>query len=168
MVEIVFYIFCTLTIASALLILFTRNVMYAALGLFVTLLGVAALFVFAGADFLAVSQLLIYVGGVLILLIFGVMLTHKKGTTDGQTKNVILTNHSNVFWGAAAALGLFGLLFWIIQNANIPDSTTHQRINTTKNIGMSLMTSHILPFEIAGILLLVALVGAGYLAAQKN
>ncbi len=143
--------------------------MYAALGLFMALLGVAALFVFAGADFLAVAQLLIYVGGVLVLLIFGVMLTHKKDTADSQTKNSILTNHSNVFWGSVTALGVFGLLFWIIQNANITvPEITHQRINTTKNIGMSLMTSHILPFEIAGILLLVALVGAGYLAAQKN
>lgn len=164
----VFYTFCTLIIASALLILFTRNVMYAALGLFVTLLGVAALFVFAGADFLAVSQLLIYVGGVLVLIIFGVMLTHKKETTDSQTKNIISTNHSNVFWGAATALGVFGLMCWIIQNAQIYSQSTHQRINTTKNIGISLMTSHILPFEIAGILLLVVLVGAGYLAAQNK
>jgi NADH-quinone oxidoreductase subunit J len=167
MTEIVFYIFCILTLASALLILLTRNVMYAALGLFATLLGVAALFVFVGADFLAVSQLLIYVGGVLVLLIFGVMLTHKKETTGSQAKNVILTNHSNVFLGSATALGVFGLLFWVIQNAHIPNLPTHQRINTTKSIGMSLMTSHLLPFEIAGILLLVALVGAGYLAGQK-
>jgi NADH-quinone oxidoreductase subunit J len=168
MTHLIFYTFCTLTLASALLILFTRNVMYAALGLFVTLLGVAGLFIFAGADFLAVSQLLIYVGGVLILLIFGVMLTYKKEVADSQTKNIILTNHTNVFWGGATALGLFSLLFWIIKNANIPSPSTHQRINTTNKIGISLMTSHILPFEIAGILLLVALVGAGYLAAQKK
>jgi NADH-quinone oxidoreductase subunit J len=168
MTEIVFYSFCTLAVASALLILVTQNVMYAALGLFVTLLGVVALFVFAGADFLAVSQLLIYVGGVLVLLIFGVMLTHKKETTDSQTKNTILTKHSNVFWGGATALGLFGLLFWIIQNAHFLSPPTHQRINTTSQIGMSLMTSHILPFEIAGILLLLALVGAGYLATHKK
>ena len=72
-----FYGFSALAIGAALTILFTRNVMYAALCLFIALLGVAALYVLAGADFLAITQLLIYVGGVLVLLIFGVMLTHR-------------------------------------------------------------------------------------------
>jgi NADH-quinone oxidoreductase subunit J len=112
MAEIAFYGFSALAIGAALTILFTRNVMYAALCLFIALLGVAALYVLAGADFLAITQLLIYVGGVLVLLIFGVMLTHRAERESSQKANIVLTTHLNRFWGALIALSIFGLLFW--------------------------------------------------------
>ncbi len=174
MAEIAFYGFSALAIGAALTILFTRNVMYAALCLFLALLGVAALYVLAGADFLAITQLLIYVGGVLVLLIFGVMLTHRPDREGSQKANQVITMHQNRFWGTAIALSIFGSLFWlifrtnflIIQSPVLSHTPLHR--STLRQFGIHLMTSHVWAFEVAGIMLLVALVGATYLATQKN
>jgi NADH-quinone oxidoreductase subunit J len=174
MAEIAFYGFSALSIGAALTILFTRNVMYAALCLFLTLLGVAALFVLAGADFLAITQILIYVGGVLVLLIFGIMLTYRSDRESNQKKNLVLTSHLNQFWGGLVALGIFGVLLWVILNANfmithspqLAEVTTQR--STLRTIGVHLMTTHVWAFEVAGLLLLMALVGAAYIAAQRE
>ena len=175
MEEIAFYGFSALAVGAALTILFTRNVMYAALSLFITLLGVAALFVLAGADFLAVAQLLIYVGGVLILLLFGVMLTHRADRTDSQQANIVLTTHVNHFWGTVVALAIFGGLFWLIVHANFlilhgPDDVIDPAVRSTtlRQFGIHLMTTHVWAFEVIGILLLMALIGATYLAVKRE
>jgi NADH-quinone oxidoreductase subunit J len=75
--KIVFFGFVTLIGISALALLGTRKVLYAAISLLLILLGISALYVFAGADFLAVTQIIIYVGGILVLLLFGIMLTNR-------------------------------------------------------------------------------------------
>lgn len=174
MAEIAFYGFSALSVGAALTILFTRNVMYAALCLFLALLGVAALFVLAGADFLAIAQLLIYVGGVLVLIIFGIMLTYRRDRESNQTKNYVRTGHLNQFWGALVALGMFGLLFWIILNADFMITRSPQLAEVTsprstlRLIGVNLMTTHVWAFEVVGILLLAALIGAAYVATQRE
>jgi NADH-quinone oxidoreductase subunit J len=174
MAEIAFYGFSALSIGAALTILFTRNVMYAALCLFLALLGVAALYVLAGADFLAITQLLIYVGGVLVLIIFGIMLTYRPDRESSQEKNYVLTGHLNQFWGAVVALGIFGMFFWIILNANFMITQSPQlaeftpQRSTLRIIGVSLMTTHVWAFEVVGILLLAALIGAAYVATQRE
>src|SRR3974377_1318354 len=75
--QVVFYLFAAMTVSSAAIVVFARSLIYSAFGLLFTFLGVAALYVYLGADFLAASQMVIYVGGILVLLLFGVMLTHK-------------------------------------------------------------------------------------------
>ncbi len=162
-----FHVFAALALLSALVILFTRNLMYAALSLFITLLSVAALFVLANADFLAVTQLLIYVGGILILLIFGVMLSSKDRDDNSQTQNKINTPHQNQLMGGVIGLSVFGLLYWLIHLLNLPAPLSAPR-STVTQFGMAFMTSHSLIFEVAGILLLMALVGATYLATEKK
>jgi NADH-quinone oxidoreductase subunit J len=175
MEEIAFYGFSALAVGAALTILFTKNVMYAALCLFITLLGVAALFVLAGADFLAVSQLLIYVGGVLILLIFGVMLSHRVERTDSQQSNAVITQNVNRFWGTVVALAVFGGLLWLIVHANFlilhgPEVNYDPAIRSTtlRQFGLHLMTTHVWAFEVVGVLLLMALIGAAYLAVSRD
>ena len=73
----IFYSFAGLTLLSALFILFTRNILYAAFALMLTFLGVAGIFIFLGAEFVAITQVLVYVGGIVILIVFGVMLTNR-------------------------------------------------------------------------------------------
>ena len=75
--QIVFYFFAAMTVLSAAVVVFARNLIHSAFALLFTFFGVAALYVFLGADFLAATQMVIYVGGILVLLLFGVMLTHK-------------------------------------------------------------------------------------------
>ncbi len=169
-IQILFYVFGALSIAGALCILFTKNILYAAFSLFVTFLGVAALYVLAGADFLAIVQIIIYVGGVLVLLIFGIMLTSK--TTDRYLSSPM----HNQFIGLLAGAGLLAIFILIILQADfssmqwIKEAQAQQQTissSTVPNIGISLMTDFVLPFELAGILLMVALLGAAYIAGRK-
>ena len=168
-----FFLFALMSVGAAFFILLTKNLMYMALGLFVCLLGMAGLYVLAGADFLAVTQIMVYVGGVLVLIIFGVMLTNKGQTTDNQLKNYILTSNLNQFWGVVVSLSIFGILFVTILTANfgvfnkVTNLENPANVSTLQSTGMSLLTTHLLPFEIAGILLMVALMGATFIATSK-
>lgn len=172
----VFFLFIALTLGGAATVLLTRNVLYAAYSLLLALIGVAGLFVFASADFLAVSQLVIYVGGVLVLVLFGVMLTNKpvrSTSTDtdapSERSNAILTEIRQPWLALALAGGLFWGLCRLLANAHFvlferPLPAANTSIDT---IGRQLMTEYLLPFEIISILLLVALVGAGFLAKKR-
>ena len=172
MIQLAFYAFSALTLIGALAVLLTRNVLHAAFFLLLTLLGVAGLFVLASADFLAIAQIMIYVGGVLVLVIFGVMLTHKPeptGDTNSQRPNRIVSlNRASLAWVVALAVAgsLFVALYSLLarMNFSILDRPVGWK-STVNTIGKQLMTEYVVLFEIAGILLLAALVGATYLAA---
>ncbi len=174
MIQIAFYLFSALTLAGAVAVLLTRNVLYAAFFLLLTLLGVAGLFVLASADFLAVAQIMIYVGGVLVLVIFGVMLTHKPEQAihpSSQTPNRIASlNRTGGRWTWLVALliagGLFVAFYTLLARSqfallNRPAGWA----STVQTVGRQLMTEYVVPFEIVGILLLAALVGATFLAS---
>ncbi len=163
-------IFSALTLGSAVAILLTRNVLYAAFFLLLTLLGVAGLFVLAGSDFLAVAQIMIYVGGVLVLVIFGVMLTHRQqAVANSQQPNSILTQHRSGIIALLVAGGLFASLYSLLLRANFTllDRPVSTATTTLDTVGKQLMTEFVLPFELISILLLAALVGAAYLASVK-
>ena len=175
MIQLAFYVFAALTLVGALSVLLTRNVLYAAFFLLLTLLGAAGLFVLASADFLAVAQIMIYVGGVLVLVIFGVMLTHKperRADATSQTpKRVASLNRAGSLLTRLVPLlvagGLFVSLYTLLARANFSLLTRPVGWESTvRTVGKQLMTEYVIPFEIAGILLLAALVGATYLAAS--
>lgn len=157
-----FYLFALLTVISAFFVVFARNIMRAVFALMFTLFGIAGLFLFLHADFLAATQVLIYVGGVLVLLLFGIMLTQRMVEADIRTGRIqfIPTMFAMVI--------VFGFLMYLIFNtpwkiqgpANFQDSTS--------GIGTLLMTEWLLPFEIASILLLTALVGAVSIARARR
>jgi NADH:ubiquinone oxidoreductase subunit 6 (subunit J) len=104
MFDLIFYIFAATTIGGAVVTAFSKNIVYAAFSLLFTFFGIAGLYVMANADFLAVTQLMVYVGGILILLIFGVMLTNRVATA-----NITLNSGSRAAAGALS-LGLFVIL----------------------------------------------------------
>lgn len=172
-----FFAFALLTVGSALAILLTRQLLHAAFALLLTFLGVAALYVLAGADFLAVTQVMIYVGGVLVLLIFGVMLTQQSTIAGGGSPGKRTDLRSSPWLGLLVAMSLFGVLLTIILQVNwsllrhlnpatSPVSSTST--STIPTIGVQLMTEFVLPFEVVAILLMVALIGAAYIASRKN
>src|SRR5579872_1515562 len=105
MFDIIFWIFALITLAGAFITALANNIVYAAFALLFTFFGVAGLFIMANADFLAVTQLLVYVGGILILLIFGVMLTSRIGTVD------IRVSGGSKWVAGVLALGLLSILF---------------------------------------------------------
>ena len=124
----------------------------------ITLLGVAVMFLFAGAEFVAVSQIMIYTGGILILIIFGLMLTSKIGSNQSNKHN------SNFKLTAVTVLGLFGYFgFKLLTKKEIV--TKHfEDANQIKGIGMALLTQHIFTFEAITVLLTIALIGAAVIS----
>jgi NADH-quinone oxidoreductase subunit J len=172
-----FFAFALLTVGSALAILLTRQLLHAAFALLLTFLGVAALYVLAGADFLAVTQVMIYVGGVLVLLIFGVMLTQQSTIAGAGFRSKRTDLRTNPWLGLLVAGSLFGVLLTVVLRVNwslfshlnppaAPGTGSHS--SSIPTIGMQLMTEFALPFEVAAILLMVALIGAAYVASRKN
>jgi NADH:ubiquinone oxidoreductase subunit 6 (subunit J) len=167
MEHIVFYALCGLVAVSASFILLTKNVMYAAFALLLTFTGIAGLYVFAIADVVAVTQLMVYVGGVLILLIFGVMFTSKL---RGEK---ILTSHQNKLVGSVLGISLFILLAFLIIQVNFEKLTWITHANASKeqssldSVGLQLMTQQVFALEMAGVLLLLALIGTALIAGKK-
>jgi NADH-quinone oxidoreductase subunit J len=145
----------------------TSNVIYAAFSMLLTFIGVAALYIFASAEFLGLTQMMIYVGGILILIVFGVMLTNKIGDTAVNAKSI------NVVTGLLLSSALFTLLMNAIMEVNFAKLSWIKNGllvngNTTAGIGINLMTQYILPFELIAVLLLVALMGASMIAGRKT
>jgi len=156
----VFYGFAALTVASAGVMVFSRNVVYSAVGLLFTFFGVAGIYVLLAADFIAIVQILIYVGGILVLLLFGVMLSQKGAGVDFRTGTM------NVLPAALVVLGVFVVLFRVVSNTTWPVHAPTEYSPTTATLGTLLMTDYLIPFEIASVLLLGALIGAAFIARK--
>ncbi|HMR19138.1 MAG TPA: NADH-quinone oxidoreductase subunit J [Sphingobacterium sp.] len=178
MEEILFYVFAILAVSSALLVVSLRNTARALFLFFVTLFAMAGLFLFALADFVAITQILVYVGGILILLIFAFMLSNKELLKDLQhtSGRFITAPHIQsflliaVFWG----IMIYGIIQWhgrtpewMIQNIK------NERVilptdNNISQLGIKFMTRYILPFEVISIFLLMALIGASHLSRKED
>lgn len=143
--------------------------MYAILGLFLVLFGVAAIFVFAQAEFLAVSQLIVYVGGILILMVFGVMLTQRKIDENPHTDLIqVVPSIITILILGAGFVYMIGENNWdlLAQNhATIPDEN---HFNNIQIIGKETLTTYLVPFEAVSVLLLMAMIGAIYIARKTD
>ncbi|MBC5992615.1 NADH-quinone oxidoreductase subunit J family protein [Pontibacter cellulosilyticus] len=165
-----FYIFAILAILSGAFMVLTRNLLYAGFSLLVTLLSLAGIYVLLFADFIAVTQLMVYVGGVLVLILFGIMLSSRVHDKSVLSENV------NTVWGPlVSGLLLVGLGYTILKAeiASLPWLLTADtdvlgpQKSTVQSIGIKLMTDVVVPFEVASLLLLIALIGAAYIATDK-
>lgn len=142
---------------SAIAILVTRQVFHAALWLIICLLSIAALYVFASAELLAVAQILVYAGGIVVLLIFGIMLTSQ------QHKQRV--SHQHILPALLAGGFLLILLVRAYSGLNLIMPMEQRDENSVTATGMALMQAYALPFEVVGFLLLIALVGAAVVAS---
>jgi NADH-quinone oxidoreductase subunit J len=160
--EIIFYFFAVMTVASAAVVVFARSLIRSAFALLFTFFGVAALYAFLGADFLAATQMVIYVGGILVLLLFGVMLTHKLYDLN-------LKSETFQFLPAVlAVIAVFATLVVYMLRTHWYNGGHLLAMPTTAAIGELLMKDYVLPFEVASILLLIALIGAAMIVRRKT
>jgi len=144
---------------SGTLVVASRNVVHAALFLVATLGSVAALFMLLGAEFVGWTQILIYVGAIVVLLLFGIMLTRApmgRMALDNPNRGIALL----------VAAGTFGVLTWLIWDAFGDERIPLKQVVRTNDIGRSLFDGFVLPFEAISVLLLAALVGAIVLARK--
>jgi len=159
--SIVFYAVAALMLACAVGMVFARNMIRSALLLVVVLSGVALMYVLLSADFLAVAQILVYVGAIMVLMLFAIMLTPNQvdlsgGTTQGQKISAALT---------AITIGTIAVGVVITHPWNL--RPTALNVETAERIGMLLLNTYVLPFWIASILLTVGLIGAIVIAREE-
>ncbi|EOR96247.1 NADH-ubiquinone oxidoreductase chain J [Arcticibacter svalbardensis MN12-7] len=173
--QIVFYFFAASVLLSAFMVVFIKNMVRSIFLFFVTLFSMAGLFVFALADFIAVTQLIVYVGGMLVLMIFAFLLSSKTILNKSEVKESNLLGLHHIP-GLFIALLFFLILFITIYQAN-PDQLSwvnnsenviQVNDNTIHFIGVNLMTRYLIPFEIISVLLMMALIGASHLARREK
>ncbi|MFN7971603.1 MAG: NADH-quinone oxidoreductase subunit J [Acidobacteriota bacterium] len=159
----IFWVFAAVTVLSAATVVLSKSLIHSAFALLGTFFGVAGLYVFLGADFLAGSQVLIYVGGILILLLFGVMLTRRSDELSLAVATVQFQP------GLLLASLIFATLCLVAVRApwHKPDAVP-ERLPTTHAIGNAFLGEQLLPFEASSVLLLVALVGAATLVRRET
>jgi NAD(P)H-quinone oxidoreductase subunit 6 len=158
----VFYALAALSVLSAIITAFSRNIVYAAFALFGAFAGVAGLYVLLGADFLFIIQVFIYIGGILVVTIFAVMLT--QGVAD--------VNVSNRAVGVLPALAITmiagAVMLYAVTRTGWMRGVAAPPLPTTYGIGNAFLGDYLLPFEIASIVLLAALVGAIVISRQAT
>jgi NADH-quinone oxidoreductase subunit J len=159
---VLFYVFALLTGGSALAVVISRNIVRTAVALLFTLAGVAGLYFLLSAEFLAAVQLVVYAGGTLILIVFGVMLTSKSPFAKFEPKlaEVIIAMSVGVILLFALILGIFHTKF-------AGDALAMDEYPVGK-LGQVLLGDYLVPFEIISVLLLVVMIGAAYLAKGRK
>ncbi len=150
----VFYLIAGLTVFFAFRIVISRNIFHGAIFLSLTLLGVACVYLYLDAEFMAMAQVLIYVGAVVTLFIFVIMLT------ANIEDRAIRQSNQQVLISAISALVFFVLIVKIIWVSLWQADNQLKGVSSLKALGQSLMTTYLLPFEIISLILIAVLVGA--------
>jgi NADH-quinone oxidoreductase subunit J len=173
--QILFGLSAILTVGSAVAVLVTKNLMHSCIFLLGSLLGMAGLYATMGADFVAVTQIMVYVGGIVILMLFAVMLTGGKDFVSRAQNLLGLAPSMGNKWTYSIGL-LVGLVFLLtniklISNVvgSYPEKNFGNEFPSTVNkIGHLLVKEHVLAFELSSVLLLGALVGAAIIARPRK
>ena len=158
---VIFVFLAAATLIGAAGVALSRNIFWSAMGLLSCLIGVGGMYVLLSADFVAITQLLVYIGGVLVLIIFAVMLT-------SQIEDINVSNRSmGLFGGYLVFLVVTTLLSFVAIWAPWKLTDVAPVANTTVAIGDGLLGKWLLPFEIASVLLVATLVGAIVIARKE-
>jgi len=162
MTEFSFWFVVSLTVLSAAVVVLSNQLIYSAMALLLTLFGVAGIYVFLWADFMAGVQLLVYIGGILVLIIFGIMLTNRISS--------VRLSQTNVQQGVGGALGIWLMIFISMVISKTPwyQADAIEPTETVAGVGTLLLTKYLLPFESISLLLLGALIGAALLSRKEN
>ena len=178
LVQALFYVMSFIALTSAVFVAAAKNLVRCIFMFFITLFALAGLYVLALADFVAITQIVIYVGGILVLILFAFMLSGKEtlnAIAQQQGKFISINKLPALLLAGLFLIVLINMILkvdvdnlgWIkrsIQTKNeiLPDA------EMTQNIGINLMTRYLLPFEAISILLMVALIGAAHLSRKEQ
>jgi NADH-quinone oxidoreductase subunit J len=166
--DITFVILAVIMIGSAVRVVTTKNVVHAALYLVMVLAGVAAQYILLASEFVAITQVLVYIGAIVVLFLFGLMLTKAELGISNDLDNA----PGQKIVGLVIALGLVGIMVyalvdkWTDTRIEVLGKTTQQLGQTTPQISDAIFTSYLVPFEVASVMLLAALIGAIVLARR--
>lgn len=160
--NIAFFICALFAIGGAIFMLSFTKVVHMVLALALTFLSLSGLYFILEAEFVGVVQILIYAGAISILMIFGIMMTKHKEDEEEPKRPW----HNGLLFAGAA--GLFGIIFYAIQQSEIPAGEFPSVQDNTMEIGKQLFTLHVIPFELMSVLLTVAFIGAIIIAKREE
>jgi NADH-quinone oxidoreductase subunit J len=160
--DVIFIFVAGYTIVSALFVALSRNIIYSAIGVFGTLSGVAGLYAFLGADFLAVIQFSVYAGCMVIIFVFAVMLTKKLGEIRFENPQQYV--YIGVFLSLFFVLAVIYAIFRSDLGSNVK---APQMLPTTASLGKLLLTDYIFPFEFVSLLLVLVLIGGAVVVRKE-
>ena len=159
---IIFGLVSLVTLGAAIAVVTNKNILHSAFYLILAFVGVASVYVLLEAPFIAVVQVLVYIGAIAILIVFAIMLTRRLMSKDLMQKN------AQWGWSALGAIGLFITLGWIVFNVNWPAVDQAVPDDTVTILGQELLSTYVIPFEIASVLLVAALVGAILIGRERE
>jgi NADH:ubiquinone oxidoreductase subunit 6 (subunit J) len=161
--QVIFIILSAVALTGALGVVMSRNLFYAAIFLILSLVGVAGYFILLEAEFLAMIQILVYVGAISILIIFAIMLSRRFTSQKYEGRN------EQWVWALVAAVALFAILVVILIQVDWPVAQASVSDGTLVELGKALVDPEqfLLVFEVASVLLMVALVGAVIIARER-
>ena len=159
-----FYFIACLTIISALFVVLNRNPVYSAVMLVFCFFSLAALYVLLEAYFVAVLEIIVYAGAIMVLFLFVIMLIN-VGKEIAATSIIVKAKVLPFVLVVLFPLNIILLILW--RNEGLHQSNTSSTVGSITAIGQALFTKYLLPFEIASLLLLVALIGTVYLAKKR-
>jgi len=167
-VNIFFFVIAAMMIFSAVRVVTTKNVVHAALWLVGVLAGAAAQFILLASEFMGITQVLVYIGAIVVLFLFGIMLTRAELGTSDDLDN----DRTQKLIAGGVALLLAVVMGYVLydafedQSISLVGHTTTQLGQTTEQISDSIFSTYLVPFEAASVLLLAALIGAIVLARR--
>jgi NADH-quinone oxidoreductase subunit J len=159
-----FYAFTAMILCAALVVVISQNIVHMAVGLLFALLGITGIYFLLDAEFLAAVQIVIYVGGTLILIIFGVMLTSQtaRGRFIPSLPQLVIA----LTLGAILMVTLIAAIHQVVPT--LPQSKAPAGEYPMDTLGQALLGDALAPFELISVLLLVAMIGAAYLARGRK
>lgn len=176
--QVLFYLMAFIVVVSAVFVAATKNLVRSIFMFFITLFALAGLYVLALADFVAITQIVIYVGGILVLILFAFMLSGKEtlnaiGELRGRFINV--NKLPALLLAGLFLIVLVNIIFKIdannltwVKKAQVTNNVILPTSANTENIGVNLMTKYLLPFEVISVLLMIALIGAAHLSRKEG
>jgi len=159
---IIFSLSSLVTLGAALAVVTNKNILHSAFYLVLAFVGVASIYVLLEAPFIAVVQVMIYIGAIAILIVFAIMLTRRILSED------LIQRNSQWILSAMGAMGLFLVLGWIVYSVKWPVVQQAVPEDTITILGQELLGTYVVPFEIASVLLLAALVGSIIIGRERE
>lgn len=160
--QILFFIFAAICVAGAVNLLLQKHPIHSALSLILVMGSLAVLYLLLGAPFLALIQIIVYAGAIMVLFVFVIMLLNA-----GEEEH---SKGSRVAWmigGPATAIGA-GIVVWILVRGTPVDIQIGQFVGSTDNVALLLFKDYLLPFEVTSVLILIAIMGAVVLARREH
>ena len=155
--QFLFFLVAFLAVSSAVYFVFARNPLYAILSLIVTMFSIAGMYILLNAQFLAIIQIIVYAGGIMVLFLYILMMLNLNKEDESKKNNTL--KFVGVFTAGLLLIGVLGV-FRGVQENHVVVENVDKGVGLTKNLGRLLFNEYVLPFELASILILAGIVGA--------